>query len=150
MERRSSDSSSLAEEGEATPLLGDGKVVVDAKWYEGPLFVAGFKLSLLFIIFTSVVAGTFYFGLPPFDPEDKEVIKLPRSFDDLLALNDLFQKYKRQYPLRLLLCGVVAYLFVQMFSLPGSMYISILFGAAYGMMSGLLLSCLVSCKFVML
>ena len=33
---------------------------------------------------------------------------------------------------------------VQMFSLPGSMYISILFGAAYGIMSGLLLSCLVS------
>ncbi len=49
-------------------MLGDGKVVVDGRWYEGPLFVAGVKLSLLFIIFTSVVAGTFYFGLPPFDP----------------------------------------------------------------------------------
>jgi hypothetical protein len=33
---------------------------------------------------------------------------------------------------------------VQMFSLPGSMYISILFGAAYGVFYGLILSCLVS------
>jgi hypothetical protein len=32
---------------------------------------------------------------------------------------------------------------VQTFSLPGSMYISILFGAAYGMIYGLFLSCLV-------
>lgn len=32
---------------------------------------------------------------------------------------------------------------VQMFSLPGSMYISILFGAAYGVFYGLVLSCLV-------
>lgn len=33
---------------------------------------------------------------------------------------------------------------VQAFTLPGSMYISILFGAAYGMVYGLFLSCIVS------
>ena len=32
---------------------------------------------------------------------------------------------------------------VQTFTLPGSMYISILFGAAYGMVYGLFLSCIV-------
>jgi hypothetical protein len=43
------------------------RVVVQGKWYEGPMFVAGFKLSLLFIAFTAVVGGTFYFGLPALD-----------------------------------------------------------------------------------
>jgi uncharacterized membrane protein YdjX (TVP38/TMEM64 family) len=33
---------------------------------------------------------------------------------------------------------------VQAFILPGSMYISILFGAAYGVLIGVLLSCIVS------
>ena len=66
LERRGSNSSSAAEEGEATPLLGDD--VAARKWYEGPMFVAGVKLSLLFFVFTAVVAGTFYFGMPKLDP----------------------------------------------------------------------------------
>jgi hypothetical protein len=66
LERTGSNSSSAAEEGEATPLLGDGAVV--GRWYEGPMFVAGVKLSLLFVVFTAVLAGTFYFGMPKLDP----------------------------------------------------------------------------------
>ncbi|KAL7419082.1 hypothetical protein Q5752_005918 [Cryptotrichosporon argae] len=124
-------------EDEGAPLLGP-----HAKWYEGPIFVAGVKLAALFFVFTAVVVGTFWFGLPPLDEADRPLLKLPRSFADLQALNGLFQKYKQTYPLRILACGVISYLFVQTFSLPGSMYISILFGAAYGMIYGLLLSCL--------
>jgi hypothetical protein len=61
--RASSESSSLAEEGEATPLLADQQDV-QTNWYEGPLFVTGVKLSVLFVIFTAVVVGTFWFGMP--------------------------------------------------------------------------------------
>lgn len=69
MERRNSNASSAAEEGEATPLLGDGEEgKIQVKWYEGPLLVAGVKFSLLFIIFTAILVGTFYFGLPEMDP----------------------------------------------------------------------------------
>ncbi|WWD19642.1 hypothetical protein CI109_104104 [Kwoniella shandongensis] len=138
-----SSTASLAEEGESSPLLTvneDGSA--KTKWYNGPLFVTAVKLGILFAIFTTIVVGTFWFGMPKLDKEDKGVLKLPRSFADLQALNSLFQKYKNLYPLRLLACGVVSYLFVQTFSLPGSMYISILFGAAYGLIYGLLLSCL--------
>ncbi|WWC64564.1 uncharacterized protein I303_107175 [Kwoniella dejecticola CBS 10117] len=112
------------------------------KWYKGPYFVTAVKFSILFTIFTVVVVCTFYFGMPKLDEEDKGVVKLPRSFADLQALNTLFQKYKTRYPFRILACAVVTYLFVQTFTLPGSMYISILFGAAYGMVYGLILSCL--------
>jgi hypothetical protein len=84
----------MAEEGEATPLLRslarssgrlsvspggrgarevgeDGEAVEqeqDGSWYEGPLFVAGVKLALLFMLFMAVVVGTFWFGMPPVDP----------------------------------------------------------------------------------
>jgi len=66
LERRGSNSSSAAEEGEATPLLGDETFT--GKWYEGPMFTAGIKLAMLFFVFTAIVAGTFYFGMPKLDP----------------------------------------------------------------------------------
>ncbi|OCF38102.1 transmembrane protein [Kwoniella heveanensis BCC8398] len=153
----------MAEEGESTPLLlanhdpnininddnhecregeRDADPASTTKWYRKPLVIAAFKFAILFIAFTAIVVGTFYFCLPKMDEGDKAVLKLPRSFADLQAMNSLFQKYKQRYPLRILACGIVTYLFVQTFTLPGSMYISILFGAAYGIMYGLVLSCL--------
>jgi hypothetical protein len=68
--RKGSSDSSLAdaEEGEATPLLAGQSEEFKGKWYEGPLFVTGVKLSVLFIIFTAVVVGTFWFGMPQVDP----------------------------------------------------------------------------------
>jgi hypothetical protein len=87
-ERRSSDSDfSLAEEGEATPLIGnDEDGTVAGKWYTGPLFITGVKLAVLFVVFTSIVVGTFYWGIPTLDPEDRAILKLPRSFEDLQNL----------------------------------------------------------------
>lgn len=45
-----------------------GVIEAQGEWYEGPLLVAGVKLALLFIAFVAVVAGTFYYGMPPVDP----------------------------------------------------------------------------------
>ncbi|WWC91704.1 uncharacterized protein L201_006650 [Kwoniella dendrophila CBS 6074] len=135
----SSSGSRKPDANESTGLIS-GKM--KKKWYKGPYFVTAVKFSILFTIFTAVVVITFYFGMPKLDPEDKGVLKLPRSFADLQALNTLFQKYKTKHPFRILACAVVTYLFIQTFTLPGSMYISILFGAAYGIMYGLVLCCL--------
>ena len=68
LDRRSSNHSSAAEEGEAsetTTLLGSGE---RPKWYRRPLVVAGIKLGALFMVFTAIVVGTFYFCLPTLDP----------------------------------------------------------------------------------
>ena len=63
---RAPSNSSIAEQGEGTPLLGDPE---DAgKWYEGPLFVTGVKFCIIFAVFTAVVAGMFWFGTPTLDP----------------------------------------------------------------------------------
>lgn len=54
---------------EGTPLMGaeNGQVVESGKWYEGPLFVAGVKLGILFVGFSALVLGTFWFGMPTVD-----------------------------------------------------------------------------------
>jgi hypothetical protein len=97
------------EAGESVPLLSrhgaDG-----GKWYRGPLFMTGVKLSVLFALFSALVLGTFWFGMPKVEPEDRPALKLPRSFADLQGLNALLKKYKDLYPWRIMLCGVVAYL----------------------------------------
>jgi hypothetical protein len=59
---------SAAEEGEATPLMASNPVLGEGTWYQGPLFTAGVKLALLFMVFGAVVVGTFYYGLPGVDP----------------------------------------------------------------------------------
>lgn len=62
---------SAAEEGEATPLLrseGNEGEEGEVKWYQGPVFMAGVKLSVLFLVFAGVVFGTFYYGMPAVDP----------------------------------------------------------------------------------
>ncbi|KAJ9104739.1 hypothetical protein QFC19_003880 [Naganishia cerealis] len=60
-----------------------------APWWRGPLFEAGWKFSALWIVFTVLMAGTVWMGLPRLDPEDKSSLKLPRSFADLQALKQV-------------------------------------------------------------
>lgn len=109
-------------------------------WYHSPIVSASVKLAILFAAFSLLLGITLWTCVPRFSEDDRRNLKLPRSFDDLKTLNTLFQKYKHQQPLQVLAIGVVSYLYVQTFSLPGSMYLSILFGAAYGVVGGVLLS----------
>ena len=37
-------------------------------WYRGPLFEAGWKLGLMFVLFTGVIVGVGWFALPAMDP----------------------------------------------------------------------------------
>lgn len=67
LERRFSNSSSAAEEGESTLLLSeDGQI--KPEWYKAPIYVAGVKFSLLFVVCASVVIATFWFGMPVLEP----------------------------------------------------------------------------------
>jgi len=68
-------------------------------------------------------------------------LRIPRSFAQLQALNHLLKKYRDIYPFRVFVCYVSVYLFLQAFSLPGSMYLSILGGAVWGVARALPLAC---------
>lgn len=125
-----------------------------------PLLGAALRFLLIFalsIIFMVVSLKTL---LPPIDAADRDHVKIPKSFEDLKNLNAVLQIYKERNSVRVLssftivcmfLCllgddtadGVGSDLFLQAFSLPGSMYLSILSGAMYGF-KALFLVCAVS------
>ncbi|KZT29947.1 oxalate transporter [Neolentinus lepideus HHB14362 ss-1] len=105
------------------------------------LFNAAIKMALVFLISTLVLGGTLWLALPPLDEEDRPTLRIPKSFDQLQALNQLLKKYRDIYPFRIVVSFVTTYFFVQAFSLPGSMYLSILGGAMWGVPIALPLAC---------
>jgi uncharacterized membrane protein YdjX (TVP38/TMEM64 family) len=90
--------------------------------------------------------------------EDRPLLRIPKSFAHLQDLNNLLKKYRDIYPFRIFISYVIAYLLsvplfylylprsnhllsLQAFSLPGSMYLSILGGAVWGVPRALPLAC---------
>lgn len=90
---------------------------------------------------------------------DRPRLRIPKSFNQLQDLNGLLKKYRDIYPYRIVICYVATYLLLvsriyphpellthlhfslQAFSLPGSMYLSILGGAVWGVPRALPLAC---------
>jgi len=105
------------------------------------LLMAGIKMAALFIVSTAFLGGTLWLALPRLDEEDRPDLRIPKSFAQLKALNVLLKKYRDIYPVRIVICYVTTYLFLQAFSLPGSMYLSILGGAVWGVPIALPLAC---------
>ncbi|TBU43223.1 hypothetical protein BD309DRAFT_991118 [Dichomitus squalens] len=105
------------------------------------LWNATLKMATIFILSTAFLGGTLWLALPTLEEQDRPMLKIPKSFAELQALNLLLKKYRDIYPYRIVVCYVTAYLFLQAFSLPGSMYLSILGGAVWGVPRALPLAC---------
>ncbi|EJD06614.1 uncharacterized protein FOMMEDRAFT_144586 [Fomitiporia mediterranea MF3/22] len=105
------------------------------------LLNAGIKMAALFVISTLLLGGTLWLALPPLEEQDRPFLRVPKSFAQLQDLNYLLKKYRDIYPIRVIICYVTTYLFLQAFSLPGSMYLSILGGAVWGVPIALPLAC---------
>lgn len=99
------------------------------------------QLAILFVVCAIVMGGTLYFALPTLDEEDKPDFKVPKNFDQLKALNAVLQRYKDENYGRVMLCWITVYMFLQAFSIPGSMYMSILAGAMFGVPIALPIVC---------
>jgi hypothetical protein len=69
-------SSSSSAEIAIEPGSAEERAILDADsetpeggvWYRGPLFEAGWKLGLMFLLFTGVIVGVGWFALPAMDP----------------------------------------------------------------------------------
>ncbi|THH23213.1 hypothetical protein EUX98_g7965 [Antrodiella citrinella] len=105
------------------------------------LFNATLKMALIFVLSTAFLGGTLWLALPTLEEADRPYLKIPKTFPELQALNGLLKKYRDIYPYRIVICYVTTYLFLQAFSLPGSMYLSILGGAVWGVPRALPLAC---------
>ncbi|KJA23008.1 hypothetical protein HYPSUDRAFT_66722 [Hypholoma sublateritium FD-334 SS-4] len=105
------------------------------------IFRATLKMACIFVVSTLFLGGTLWLALPTLEEADRPLLRIPKSFVQLQALNGLLKKYRDIYPYRIFICYVVTYLFLQAFSLPGSMYLSILGGAVWGVPRALPLAC---------
>ncbi|PWY99254.1 hypothetical protein BCV70DRAFT_200834 [Testicularia cyperi] len=99
------------------------------------------QLVALFVVCLVGLGGTLWLALPVIEPQDKPHFKIPTSFDELKSLNGVLQHYKNEHFARVLLCWFIVYIFLQAFSIPGSMYMSILAGALFGVPVALPLVC---------
>lgn len=105
------------------------------------LWSAAVRMAVVFVASSLVLGSILWIALPTLQDEDRESLHIPTSFDDLQALNALLNKYRDIYPYRIVVCYITTYLFLQAFSLPGSMYLSILGGAVWGVPRALPLAC---------
>ncbi|KAH6909148.1 hypothetical protein BKA70DRAFT_226987 [Coprinopsis sp. MPI-PUGE-AT-0042] len=105
------------------------------------VFNAMLKMAVLLVLGTAFLGGVLWIALPTLEEADRPMLKIPKSFAELQALNILLKKYRDIYPYRIVVCYVVTYLYLQAFSLPGSMYLSILGGAVWGVPRALPLAC---------
>ncbi|KAI0774989.1 oxalate transporter [Trametes elegans] len=105
------------------------------------LWNATLKMGAIFFVSTVLLGGTLWLALPTLEEQDRPMLKIPKSFAELQALNTLLKKYRDIYPYRIVICYVITYFFLQAFSLPGSMYLSILGGAVWGVPRALPLAC---------
>ncbi|KAN0062967.1 hypothetical protein ACQY0O_004789 [Thecaphora frezii] len=105
------------------------------------LLKAGGQLLALFGVCLVGLGGTLWLALPVIDETDRPAFKIPRSLEQLQDLNRVLQHYKSENFAQVMLCWFIVYIFLQAFSIPGSMYMSILAGALWGVPIALPLVC---------
>ncbi|KAL9547155.1 hypothetical protein PS6_007295 [Mucor atramentarius] len=78
-------------------------------------------LVLLFLIFSALEYALIKLNLPAMNPHDRDAIKFPRNLEDLRKLNAVLSVYMDKHFFNVL----------QSFSIPGSMWLSILGGTLF-------------------
>ncbi|WOL17438.1 hypothetical protein Cni_G26230 [Canna indica] len=77
-----------------------------------------------------------YLSMPAFD---YSFLKLPRTLEDLRILRDNLENYTSDYTLQVLICYFTVYMFMQTFMIPGTVFLSLLAGALFGVVGGVVL-----------
>ncbi|PWN36188.1 uncharacterized protein FA14DRAFT_107597, partial [Meira miltonrushii] len=129
------------EQNAAAGTLSEEEAAQWKQFRNRTLLRAALQFTVLLIICASLLFLTLYFVLPKIDDADRANLKIPRSFEQLKALNAVLQRYKDEYFFRVMFCWIVIYMFLQAFSIPGSMYMSIIAGAMWGVPLALPIVC---------
>ncbi|CAL9129220.1 SNARE associated Golgi protein [Musa troglodytarum] len=70
---------------------------------------------------------------------DYRFLKLPRTLEDLRILRDHLESYTSDYTMQVLMCYFTVYIFMQTFMIPGTVFMSLLAGALFGVAGGMVL-----------
>ncbi|KAL3638731.1 hypothetical protein CASFOL_016638 [Castilleja foliolosa] len=101
-----------------------------------PLSRWGFAAGVgVFLVFSSGLL-CLYLTMPE---AEYEMLKLPRTLADLRLLKDHLTSYAQLYPAKFILGYCSTYIFMQTFMIPGTIFMSLLAGALFGVVRGLFL-----------
>nr|AHA84287.1 SNARE associated Golgi protein [Phaseolus vulgaris] len=102
-----------------------------------------FPLSFWETTVASTVALIFALGLIgvylTMPDSDYSFLKLPRTLQDLQLLRDNLESYTSDYTAQVLVGYCVVYIFMQTFMIPGTVFMSLLAGALFGVFKGVAL-----------
>lgn len=101
------------------------------------------KFALLLFGSFVVLAFMLWLLLPTVEGQDRGALRIPLSIEQLHALFSVLQKYTSNHYARTMFAWICILLFLQAFSIPGSMYMSILASALWGIPVALPLVCTV-------
>ncbi|XP_058978027.1 transmembrane protein 41 homolog isoform X1 [Musca domestica] len=104
------------------------------------------SLFILAGIFVTSLAAMFYVYMifPELNESEKQHMKIPRDIQDAKMLAKVLDRYKDMYYFEVMFGVVVAYIFLQTFAIPGSLFLSILLGFLYRFPIALFLICFCS------
>ncbi|KAL2901306.1 hypothetical protein RDABS01_028863 [Bienertia sinuspersici] len=118
----------------------DERLVCDVKLSES---TSKFPLTLWEISAASGVVIAYALGLLgvylTMPSSDYSFLKLPRTLEDLQILRDHLESYTSDYTVQVLVGYSVVYIFMQTFMIPGTVFMSLLAGALFGVLRGLAL-----------
>ncbi|KAK3808988.1 MAG: snare associated Golgi protein-domain-containing protein [Linnemannia gamsii] len=102
-------------------------------WYRSILkFFRGLgKFFLILGLGTIVLVLVLQYTLPSVDEEHRKDLHFPHSLEDLEALRKILSVYMDKHYYRVMFGFLTIYLYLQTFSVPGSMWLSILGGALF-------------------
>eukprot|EP00744_Colponema_vietnamica_P002607 GILI01004056.1.p1 GENE.GILI01004056.1~~GILI01004056.1.p1 ORF type:complete len:270 (+),score=91.16 GILI01004056.1:66-812(+) len=100
-------------------------------------------LSVCFLVGLSLV-GLLFYNFPEISAEDKAKLTFyfPRSPEQLRVVRDLLANYTTDYYWFVVAGFCATYVFLQMFAIPGPIFLSVLSGALFGGPVGFALVCL--------
>ncbi|KAI8146045.1 snare associated Golgi protein-domain-containing protein [Fennellomyces sp. T-0311] len=88
-------------------------------------------LAVFFIVFTGLEIALLKLNLPAVGPEDEDALKFPQNLKELRRLNEILSKYIDNHFINVYVTYFATYIYLQSFSVPGSMWLSILGGALF-------------------
>ncbi|XP_030457242.1 uncharacterized membrane protein At4g09580-like [Syzygium oleosum] len=102
-----------------------------------------FPLSFRELAMASLVVVGFVLGLAgvylTMPASDYSFLRLPRNLEDLQILRDNLEGYTSDYTLQVLVGYCTVYIFMQTFMIPGTVFMSLLAGALFGVFKGVAL-----------
>ncbi|KAL8141758.1 hypothetical protein V2J09_014790 [Rumex salicifolius] len=102
-----------------------------------------FPLTFWEVIMASGIVAAFGIGLLgvylTMPASDYSFLKLPRTLEELQILRDHLEIYTSDYTAQVLIGYFVVYIFMQTFMIPGTIFMSLLAGALFGVFKGMIL-----------